>query len=69
MIYGRESFFYRAGGVDEVVGDYTEPDPAIHSDEAFVSASVESVPPLGHADAALASGPPFLAMRNRSAVC
>src|SRR5262249_30259477 len=31
-----------------------------HSVEAFVAAAIETVSPLDHADAPLASGPPFL---------
>ena len=48
--------------VDEVVGDHAEPDPAPHSGVAFVAAAVEAVPALDHADAALAAGPPLLAV-------
>jgi hypothetical protein len=46
----------------EVVGNHTEPDLdlTLHPGIAFVSAAVEPVPPLDHADAALAPGPPFL---------
>ena len=46
--------------VDEVVGNHTEPGLTLHPGIAFVSAAVEPVPPLDHADAALAPGPPFL---------
>jgi hypothetical protein len=47
--------------VDEVVGDHSEPDPALHADLASVAATVEPVPPLDHTDASLASGAPFVA--------
>ena len=49
-----------AADVDEIIGDHAEPDPAPHSILAFVATTVEAVSPLGHADAALASGTPFL---------
>src|SRR5262249_3774771 len=52
--------FYRAADVDDVVGDNAEANPAVHSVEAFVAAAIETVSPLDHADAPLASGPPFL---------
>src|SRR6266436_10111530 len=55
-------FFHCAADVDEVVGDHTEPDPTPHSIFALVSAAVEPVSPLDHADTSLASGPPFLAV-------
>ena len=55
-------FFHRAADVDEVVGDHAEPDPALHSGVALVAAAIEPVSPLDHADASLASGPPFLAV-------
>ena len=48
--------------VDEVVGDHSEPDPALHADLASVAATVEPVPTLDHTDASLASGAPFLAI-------
>src|ERR1700680_2574441 len=51
-----------AADVDESVGDDAEPDPARHSGVALVAAAVESVPALDDADAALASGAPFLAV-------
>src|SRR6516164_2745531 len=40
--------------------DHTEPDLTLHPGIASVSAAVEPVPPLDHADAAVARGPPFL---------
>jgi hypothetical protein len=55
-------FFLGTANVDEVVGDHAEPDPALHSGIALVSAAIEAVPPLGDADASLASGPPLLAI-------
>src|SRR5260221_2712377 len=55
-------FFHCATGVDDVVGDDAEPDPTLHSGIAFVVAAIEPVSPLDHADASLASGPPFLSV-------
>ena len=52
----------KSADVDELVGDHAKPDPALHADLAFVAATVEPVPPHDHADAPLASGPPFLAI-------
>ena len=54
-------YFHFTTDVDEVVGDHAEPDPTLHSGLALVPTAVEAVPPLDHADASLASGPPFLA--------
>ena len=54
--------FQHPTDVDEVVGDDAEPDPALHSDSAFVAAAVEPVSPFDHADAPLASGSPSLAV-------
>ena len=55
-------FFHCATDVNDVVGDDTEPDPTLHSGIAFVVAAIEPVSPLDHADASLASGPPFLSV-------
>src|SRR5437868_11671593 len=52
---------HRAADVEEIVGDHAEPDPALHSGIALVAAAVEPVPSFDHADAAFASGAPFLA--------
>src|SRR5258705_2803742 len=54
--------FHCATDVDDVVGDDAEPDPTLHSGIAFVAAAIEPVSPLDHADASLASGPPFLSV-------
>ena len=54
--------FDGATDVDDIVGDDSEADPAVHSAVAFVAAAVEAVSALDHADAALASGSPFLAV-------
>src|SRR5439155_1308950 len=55
-------FVHGAADVEEVIGDYAKPDPALHTGIAFIAAAIEAVPALDHADAALASGPPFLAV-------
>ena len=47
--------------IDEIVGDDSEPDPALHSIVAGIPASVETVATLAHADAALTPGAPSLA--------
>ena len=57
---GRGLLVEGAADVDEIVGDDAEADPAFHSVVALVAAAVEAVPAFGHADAALASGAPFL---------
>jgi hypothetical protein len=48
--------------IDEVVGDDAKPDPALHSGIALIAAAAEPMSPFDHADASLASGPPFLAV-------
>src|ERR1035441_9783644 len=51
-----------ATDVDEVVGDYPETNPALHSVVTFVATTIQSVAPLEYADAAFAPGSPFLAV-------
>ena len=53
---------YGATDVDDIVGDDAEPDPTVHSDKAFVAATLEAVSPLDYADASFATGAPFLAV-------
>src|SRR5258705_917484 len=55
-------FFHCATDVDDVVGDESETDLTVHSGIAFVAAAIDPVSPLAHADASLASGPPFLSV-------
>src|SRR5258705_9796476 len=55
-------FFHCATDVDDVVGDDAAPDTTLHSGIAFVEAAIEPVSTLDHADASLASGPPFLSV-------
>ena len=59
---GVRRFRQGAAEVDQVVGDDAEPDPALHTIITFVSAAGEAVPALDDADAALATGSPFLAV-------
>ena len=54
--------FHCAADIDEVVPDHTESDPALHSSISSVPAAGKPVPPLDHADASFASGPPLLAV-------
>src|SRR6516225_7678226 len=49
-----------AADVDQVVGDHAKADPALDAGLASVSAAVQTVPSLDHADAALGAGPPLL---------
>src|SRR5215468_8478226 len=51
-----------ATNIDEVVGKHPKSDPAFDADIAAISAAVETMPPLGDADAPLAAGAPFLAV-------
>src|SRR5712671_8157292 len=55
-------FFDGAANIDDVVGNNAEPDPTLHAILTFVPAAVETVSPLGRADAPFASGTPFLAV-------
>src|SRR6516162_3996818 len=41
----------RATNIDEVVGKHPKSDPAFEADIAAISAAVETMPPLGDADA------------------
>jgi hypothetical protein len=60
-------FSHCPADVDDIVGDHTEADPALHSDEAPVTAPVEAMSAFDHADAALTAGAPFLANCGTSA--
>src|SRR5947207_8253575 len=51
-----------ATDVDEIVGDDTESDPAVHADVTFVAAAVETVASLDHTDASLTSNAPLLSV-------
>src|ERR1700745_1400714 len=61
-LLGRGLLHQGGADVDESVGDDAEPDPAFHSGVALVATAVEAVAAFGDADAALASGAPFLAL-------
>ena len=50
-----------AAEIDEIVGDDSEPDPALHSIVAGIPASVETMPTLAYTNAPLAPGAPSLA--------
>src|SRR5947208_7117024 len=51
-----------ATDVDDIVGDHTESDPAVHADITFVAAAVETVATLDHTDASLTSDAPLLSV-------
>ena len=55
-----------AADVDEIISDHAEADPALHSGIAPVAAAIETVSPLDHADATLASGAPNYWPRRNS---
>ena len=46
--------------IDQVVGDHSETDPALHPIITSIAATVEAVATLADADAALAPGAPSL---------
>ena len=50
-----------AAEIDKIVGDDPEPHPALHSIVAGISAPVEAMSTLAHADATFAPGAPSLA--------
>ena len=60
--YGSPWFWIARPNIDEVVGKHPKSDPAFDADIASISAAVETMPPLGDADAPLAAGAPFLAV-------
>jgi len=49
-----------AADLDDVVCDHPKANPALHTFEPSIPAAIQSVAPLQHADAALASGSPAL---------
>ncbi len=53
----------------EIVGDDSEPDPALHSIVAGIPASVETVATLAHTDAALTPGAPSLVAAEPAFFC
>jgi hypothetical protein len=46
--------------LDDVVGDNSKTDPALHTFEPSIAAAIQSMAPLQHANAPFASGPPAL---------
>src|ERR1022692_4001450 len=48
--------------MDKVVGDHSEPHPALHSRVSFIETAPQSVSSLENADAPLTAGPPFLSL-------
>jgi hypothetical protein len=60
LLVGSTSFSKRAANIDEIVCNHAEPNPALHPIVTFVPAAIEAMSTLGHADAPLASGSPFL---------
>jgi hypothetical protein len=54
--------FHSSTDVDDIVSGDTKADPAFHSDEALVAATIEAMSPFDHADTALGPGAPFLAV-------
>src|SRR6202158_306892 len=51
-----------ASDVDDIICDDAEADPTFHSDVTFVSAAIEPMAPLDHADSSLTSDAPLLAV-------
>jgi hypothetical protein len=49
-----------ATDLNEVIGDDSKSHPPLHAVEASIAATIQSMSPLQHADAALASGSPSL---------
>ena len=56
----------RAADVDEIVGNDPEADPAPHSIVAAISAPLETMSALAHADASLTPGAPSLSVAEPS---
>src|SRR5215813_7408067 len=63
---GRSRLVDHPAYVDQVVSDYPETDPALHSVIAGVSASIEAVTTFADADATFASTTPTLAVAKPS---
>src|SRR5258708_6638320 len=57
---GSEARGQHPSDIDEVIGDDSETDPAMHACITFIEAATESVAPLEHADAPFATDAPFL---------
>src|SRR5881628_3073609 len=57
---GSEARVQHPADIDEVIGNDSETDPAMHARVTFIEAAAESVAPLEHADAPFATDAPFL---------
>src|SRR5437667_8041027 len=54
--------------VDQVVGDHSQAHPALHPSEPSISASIQPVASLQHADATLTARPPLLTLAEPSSL-
>src|SRR6266852_4772775 len=57
---GSEARGQHPADIDEVIGNDSETDPAMHARVTFIEAAAESVASLEHADAPFAADAPFL---------
>src|SRR6266852_2317922 len=57
---GSEARGQHPADIDEVIGNDSETDPAMHARVTFIEAAAESVTSLEHADAPFAADAPFL---------
>src|SRR2546428_298402 len=57
---GSEARVQHPADIDEVIGNDSETDPAMHARVTFIEAAAESVASLEHADAPFATDAPFL---------
>jgi len=55
--------------IDQVVGDHSEANPALHPIVTAISASIETVSALAHTDAPLASHTPSLPVADHRFIC
>ena len=55
--------------VEEVVGDHTEPDPALHAGLSFIAGAIQAMPAFEHTDAAFHPVRHFWAFLNRRFFC
>src|SRR2546425_1251954 len=59
---GSEARVQHPADIDEVIGNDSETDPAMHARVTFIEAAAESVASLEHADAAFTTDAPFLSL-------
>src|SRR6266571_560278 len=57
---GSEARVQHPADIDEVIGNDSETDPAMHARVTFIEAAAESVASLEHADAPFTTDAPFL---------